>query len=95
MIQVFRCESCKGLYRSPQADGTIYHHACPPLPPDKKGRELPRPDRRDENLAFNAAGRLTGLKREGKGVTCVSDKKLAEPGWISDLKRELKKREDG
>lgn len=109
----FSCNACKGVYFDRMADGTLYHHACPPLAPDKDGVEVERPNKRDENrvlgleidhraegarLIFSGEarehlrrGRLIGIRLEGDGVKCLTDPKIPEPLWISDLKRLIEK----
>jgi hypothetical protein len=50
LINLFQCNACKGTYQDQQRDGSTYHHACPPLPPDDNGVEAERPDKRDESI---------------------------------------------
>lgn len=94
MIHRFECNQCHGVYQDVQADGAIYFHACPEPRLDKKGRPVPRVGGRDENIATNHAGSVTGIRLEGAGVTCLSDKKLKEPKWITDLKSKLPAEDD-
>lgn len=87
--ETFRCESCRGVYITPQADGSTYHHVCPDLPGNRRNPPRRRPDGRDENVP--AAHRPVGtIIAEGKGTKCLSNAKLAEPVWITDRKKLLK-----
>ncbi len=58
-MALLRCRTCLGVYRSIQADGSEYQHACPPIPnpafqplPSLPGfdprTDIPRPGHRDE-----------------------------------------------
>lgn len=83
MTRQFVCNTCKGTYPDVQSDGTLYYHVCGPLPPDKNGVQLERPDKRDETPFVNRRGRIEGIQAEGKGVTCLTDAKVLEPAWIT------------
>lgn len=94
MIQRFRCNACKGEYSDVQPDGSIYHHACPPLNPNKKGETPERENKRDENvdrLRRGTGSRVAGIISEGEGVKCLTDDKLTEPPWITRLKAQVEK----
>ncbi len=94
MTQRFRCNACGGEYSDVQADGSIYHHACPPSPPNKKGETPEREIRRDENVARRRRGsavRVTGIVSEGFGAKCLTNNKLTEPPWITRLKADVEK----
>lgn len=94
MSQRFSCNSCQGVYSDVQADGSIYFHACPPLPPDKKGNVPDRADWRDENLARPRHIRVPWIKSEGHGVKCLTDSRLSEPAWITAMKRSAAEEEE-
>lgn len=76
-----------------QPDGTIYFHACPPLPADENGVVAERPDKRDENIQTFRGDRVTGITSEGMGVKCLTSDKLQEPAWITTLKARIEKEE--
>jgi hypothetical protein len=86
MIHTFECLSCRGVYRDASQEGGTYHHACPPLPADKKGKGKVRANARDENLTWKRAGDVPRLRSEGAGVRCISHPRLHEPPWITALK---------
>jgi len=93
-MPIFRCNACKGTYSDTLRDGTVYMHACPPLPPDERGIEPERENKRDETIG-TARGNLTpGIRSEGAGVTPVSHKQLSEPAWITRLKKQIAKEEE-
>jgi len=94
MINQFECLSCGGQYGEASADGIPYAHVCGPLPPDKNGVQVERENKRDENPAIAKGGVVAGIRAEGKGVKCLSDKKLKEPRWISAMKARVPKEED-
>jgi hypothetical protein len=94
MSQIFGCLACKGTYVDTQRDGGVYMHACPPLPPDKFGVQAERSNKRDETPAMDRRGRLTGIRLEGAGVTCLTDAKKAEPAWITAMKKLIAKEEE-
>jgi hypothetical protein len=94
MSNTFRCGSCKGTYSDTQRDGTIYFHACAPLPPDKDGIQEEVPNKRDENLSLDARGRLQGIVAEGAGVTCLTNAQLTEPAWLTAVNKQVAKQED-
>ena len=73
MSQLFQCLACKGTYSDTQRDGSLYMHACPPLPPDKNGVEAERPNKRDENVVTGRNDRTMGIRLEGAGVKCLTD----------------------
>ena len=50
MSNLFKCNGCGGTYSDSQLDGTLYFHACPPLPPDENAVVAERPNKRDENI---------------------------------------------
>jgi hypothetical protein len=89
MSQIFQCLACKGTYADTQTNGMLYHHACPPLRPDKYGVEAERPNKRDERVFENRHGRLTGIRLEGAGVKCLTDAKVVEPAWIAAMKKRI------
>lgn len=91
MSQRFRCNACNGEYSDATPDGGIYAHACGPLPADTKNPARERPDKRDENIAVDQNSRVLGIRSEGAGVTCLTDKKIDEPRWISAVKRRVEK----
>lgn len=93
MIHQFRCLSCGGVYGDTQPAGTPYHHACPPLPAGQKTPLLivERKDKRDENLAHDNWGRLTGIVAEGKGVECLTSSKLKEQAWLTRVRAQAAK----
>lgn len=91
---VFECLSCGGQYFEASRDGAIYVHVCGPLPVDDKGMLKERPDKRDENLAISGRGDVVGIRAEGKGVKCLTDKKLKEPTWITALKKRIATKDD-
>lgn len=93
-MATFRCNACKGTYSDTTRDGTAYMHVCGPLPPDKDGRELERPDRRDERPARQRNLETPGILSEGAGVTAVSHPQLTEPAWITRLKARIAKEEE-
>lgn len=90
----FKCNTCGGEYFDTCADGSLYHHACPPLPPTKQGNEPERENKRDENIAVRANRRAAGIKAEGDGVTCLTSKSLEEPAWITKLKERIVREEE-
>lgn len=87
----FQCIACDGVYFDRSPEGGSYHHVCPPLPPDKKGKIPVREDARDENLAPTRNGWTPPIKSEGAGVKCLSDPELSEPVWITGLKMRIAK----
>lgn len=91
MRQAFQCLSCGATYTDRQRDGSIYLHACSPLPPNKERVQFERPARRDEQLEAVRVGRTPGIRSEGKGVRCLSNPALTEPEWISALKARAEK----
>lgn len=91
MMHRFQCKACGAEYFDQMPSGIAYAHACGPLPADKKNPERERPDKRDENMAVDKTRRVLGIRSEGKGVTCLTDKNLREPRWISALKRRVEK----
>jgi hypothetical protein len=70
VANLFKCNACKGTYADRQHDGTLYHHACPPLRPDDHGIEAERPDKRDENLVNGLAFNTTS---EGNFITFTGE----------------------
>lgn len=93
MRHQFQCRACDGTYFEMLQDGGPYAHVCGPLPPDKNGVQAERPDKRDENMVVNGAGKLSGIRSEGAGVTCLTDGRLEEPRWISTLHKRIAKEE--
>jgi hypothetical protein len=91
LIPRFHCLCCGGIYACQQPDSTIYHHACPPLPPDENGVVAERPDKRDENFRTVRGERLAGIKSEGMGVKCLTSDSLTEPPWITALNARIAK----
>lgn len=84
----FQCKSCGAVYTTPQSDGLEYFHVCGPLPADKKNHSRPRPDGRNENVP--PGDRIAGaIIAEGKGLKCLTDKRLHEPRWITLEKARL------
>jgi len=73
MTELYECLTCRGQYYPIQADGSLYFHACPPLPGKTPVEFIPRPDARDENLVVDAAGQVRGIKAAGKGRVPVKD----------------------
>ncbi len=60
-MAAFRCNACQATYRDVAADGSLYFHACAPIPnpafQPNAAKPLPdfretveRPNKRDENL---------------------------------------------
>lgn len=96
MMHRFRCRSCGGEYNGTQKDGGSYHHACPPLPmkPKTPFEVIEREDKRDENLAHDRWGRLTGIVSEGKGVECLTSKRLTEQPWLTEVRRRAEKEQE-
>jgi hypothetical protein len=94
LAHLFGCNACHGEYRERQRDGTVYHHACPPLRPDKNGIEAERRNKRDENVVYGLMDRVIGIRSEGDGVTCLSDARLSEPAWITAMKERIAKQEE-
>jgi hypothetical protein len=90
----FECLSCGGVYFDTLPDGCPYHHACPPLGPDKDGVVFEHDDKRDENLADDRYGRTIGIRRAGAGVKCLTNPQLTEPTWISRLRKRVAKEEE-
>ncbi len=79
-MPLFRCNTCQGTYRSPQSDGAIYFHACPPTPnplfqpdtakPLPDAREtLERPNKRDENFVPGTLATTPAIIAAGAGRT--------------------------
>jgi hypothetical protein len=93
-MPTWKCNACKGVYSDATRDGSIYMHACGPLPPDENGFEAPRPNRRDERLEPDSGIRTSNIRSEGAGVTAVSHPKLTEPAWISAIKERIAKEEE-
>lgn len=93
MTHQFKCLSCGARYLDQQQDGTLYFHACGPMPPNKDGVQIERPDKRDENIAVNQLGRVMGIKTEGQGVECLTDAKLEQPIWLTQLQAKAAKEE--
>lgn len=94
MIHMFECQACKGVYPDQSGQGAAYAHACPPLPRDKRGIVREREDKRDETIAHDQYARVTGIRAEGAGVKCLTDKRLIEPAWITRLKRQAEKEQE-
>lgn len=96
MIHQFRCRSCGGVYPDTQAQGTTYHHACPPLPRDRKHPlvTVERGGKRDERIAHDQYGRLAGIVSEGNGVECLTNKALTEQPWLTRLKDRAEKEQE-
>ena len=94
MTHEFRCNACKATWFTPTRHAHINHHACGPLPAHKKNPERERPDKRDENIAVDRAGKVLGIKLQGAGVTCLSDARLKEPPWISALMKRIADQEE-
>jgi len=63
--------TCQGTYPPIQADGLRYFHACPPAVDPGTGPATKRADKRDENVTVDAAGRFSGIRAEGKGVSAA------------------------
>lgn len=87
MIHRFRCRSCGGVYPDTQANGSTYHHACGPMPRDRKQPLLivERADKRDERIVHDGYGRLAGIVSEGKGVECLTNQALRQQPWLTKL----------
>jgi hypothetical protein len=94
MSETFQCGCCGARYVDQQKDGTLYFHACGPLPPDNKGVSAPRKNARNENIALRSDGRAAGIVAEGAGVKCLTRARLTEQDWLTKLRAEIKKRED-
>jgi len=94
VIHQFRCNACKATWFTPDHNGKIHHHACAPLRADKKNPEREQPDKRDENIAVDRGGKVTGIKLQGAGVTCLSDARLKQPPWISALYKRIADQEE-
>jgi hypothetical protein len=86
----FKCLACGGTYTTPASDGSIYFHACPPLPSAGGQPPQSRPKARDENVPA-ANPRAGAIVAEGAGVQCLSDSQLSEPAWITERKKRLAK----
>lgn len=94
MINRFQCQACKGEYGDTSPQGLTYSHACPPLPRDKHGAVREREDKRDETIAHDRYGRLSGIKAEGAGVKCLTSPRLIEPAWITQVKLQAEKEQE-
>lgn len=94
MSQQFQCASCKGVYFDATAEGATYHHVCPPLVPDASDAQTKAYNPRSENIAPVGFGRAPSIVAEGLGVKCVSNPKLTEPAWITQLKARQAKEEE-
>jgi hypothetical protein len=82
----FRCNNCDAVYLDVQPDGTVYYHACGPLDEDSPAAKFAAYKPRDENKQPFFGGQIHRITAEGKGVTCLSDPKLKEPRWITEMK---------
>jgi hypothetical protein len=92
-MSLFRCNNCLATYSDVLPDGIVYYHICAPLgehsPADKFASFQPR----DENKQPFFGDRVYRIRAEGKGVTCLSDPKLKEPRWITEMKAQEAKME--
>lgn len=81
-----QCNSCGGIFRPVQADGMDYYHVCPTsrvvtgaVVDDVTGKVITAAvfsmtaNPRDENLHRAAPGAPVTMKREGTGVTPVTE----------------------
>ena len=80
-VMASKCNTCGGTYQPTQPDGSLYFHACAPIPnpayqvDPKKGQvilqdTIERPNKRDENIAhIDPQTKQPVLKSEGAGVT--------------------------
>lgn len=93
MRNEFGCKACGGVYFDQMPDRSTYHHSCPPLPPTKEGNRPERLNKRDENVERGRDRRAIGIIAEGDGVVCLSNPKLTEPPWITQLKAKVAKEE--
>lgn len=94
MTFAYQCNACGALYFDVQRDGTLYYHACAPLPPDKNGFAAERLNKRDENLARVRPGVIPGIISEGDGVTSLKNPQFSEPQWITAQKAAIAKQEE-
>jgi hypothetical protein len=83
----FQCLCCGGKYFDLCADGMIYFHVCPPLPPDENFFAAPRPNARNETTRAGGPNSIPAIVSDGLGVNCLSNPNLIEPAWITQLKR--------
>lgn len=93
MSDLYKCLCCGGVYAPVQADGTIYFHACPPMPDPKTGVPIQRPGHRDENVVMDRAGVVTNIRSEGAGTAPVPPAAKPEPVWITALKVQIAKQD--
>lgn len=92
MTNQFKCNTCGGVYFEASAQGIQYAHTCGSTS-DKAGNPVEIPNARNENVVFNASGRLVGMVSEGTGVKCINNPKLTEPQWFTDMKAADAKKE--
>jgi hypothetical protein len=83
LLMPTKCNSCGGTYETILADGSLYFHACGPIPnpayqPDpKKGpvnrtETIERPNKRDENVTgIDPNTNQPIIKSAGAGVTAM------------------------
>lgn len=91
MRNQFECRHCGGVYFDADLQGHTYHHVCPPLPADEFGVAAPDADGRNENIVSINRTAACEIVDEGEGVTCLTDKNLAEPAWITRMKADAEK----
>jgi len=84
-MRQWKCKSCNATYPDTQPDGTLYFHACAPMPPDAQGNQAEHPNKRDENITVDGKGRATGIKAAGAGVVPVGPTLLTQPAWLSQV----------
>jgi hypothetical protein len=94
MSLIWQCVSCGGSYADLTPDGCVYAHACPPEIRSSSGDLVVNPNPRNENLALDKRGMETGIRTEGAGTRCLSNSTLLEPGWITNMKSRVAKREE-
>jgi hypothetical protein len=84
--QLFGCKGCSGAYHDTQNDGSIYFHACPPLPPDKNGVQVEQPNKRDENLmrGIELVRSANGLQVNLTGEAAAAGRKGQQVGIRSE-----------
>lgn len=75
----WKCNSCLATYSDLQADGSVYCHACAPLPPNAQGLQVEHANKRDENLTLDGRGRASGIRSAGAGVTQVGGAPVPQP----------------
>lgn len=91
MSRKYRCLTCQGTYIDVQPDGLRYFHACPDIPDpdfvpdpgkgaDQEVPQIPRPDRRDENMKFATKGQPSEIKSYGLGRQDIGEGPVVKGG---------------